>query len=170
MANAMKMVPQLLKHEGGFVNDPADKGGATMKGVTLSTFRQFYGADKTVDDLKAITDTQWAEIFKKGYWDKLKADSIQNQSIAEIIVDWGYNSGTAAAAKKVQSIVGTISDGIIGPVSLSLINTYPQRELFDKIKQARIDFYNAIVKNNPSQAKFLNGWMNRINSFNYEGN
>lgn len=46
----------ILSWEGGFVNDPRDPGGATNKGVTLAKFREIYGKDKTVNDLKKITD------------------------------------------------------------------------------------------------------------------
>ena len=56
MANYKVLVPFILKFEGGFVNDPHDRGGATNKGVTLATFIQFRRNDgrprPTVEDLK----------------------------------------------------------------------------------------------------------------------
>ena len=87
MANYLLLVPKIKQWEGGYSNHPMDTGGPTMKGVTLATYRRFYGASKTSEDLKKITDQQWASIFKVGYWDKLRADSIVNQSIADICVD-----------------------------------------------------------------------------------
>lgn len=168
MAQASKLMPFLLKWEGGFVNDPADAGGATMKGVTLATFRKFYGSDKTVDDLKAITDTQWLHIFKTGYWDKCGADKILSQSVANALVDWAYNSGPATAAKAVQKIVGVTADGIIGNQTLAAINSKNARQLFSDIKAARTQFVENIVKNKPLQGKFLKGWKNRINALVFE--
>jgi len=50
--------PLLRKLEGGFVNDPQDAGGATNAGVTLNTFRAYYGQDRTIEDLKNISNTQ----------------------------------------------------------------------------------------------------------------
>lgn len=168
MAKAEILVPIILKHEGGFVNDKDDSGGATMKGVTLKTYREFYGMNKTVADLKAITNHEWTEIFKVGYWDPLKGDEINNQSIANLLVDFGYNSGTATAAKKIQSILGVTADGKIGPMTIAALNFSQQEITFSKLKQARIDFYEAIIRNKPSQEKFRKGWMNRVNSFYYE--
>ena len=58
MADYRKLVPFIKKWEGGFSNHPNDKGGATNKGVKLSTYRMVYGKDKTVDDLKNLTESQ----------------------------------------------------------------------------------------------------------------
>ena len=55
-------------------------------GVTLATFKAYYGGDKTIYDLKNITDEQWTRIMKV-YWDTCKADKIVNQSIANLVVD-----------------------------------------------------------------------------------
>ena len=170
MANATLLMPFILRWEGGFVNDPDDSGGATNKGVTIGTFRQFYGKDKTIEDLKNITDEQWLTIFKNGYWNPWKADNINNQSIANICVDWAWASGTKTSIKQVQKILNVSIDGIVGPKTLAAINESNQKELFDKIYNARIEFINNIVKRKPSQKKFLKGWTNRINDFKFEEN
>lgn len=87
MADAKLMIPYLKKWEGGYVNHPADNGGCTMTGITIKTYQQYYGKDKTCDDLKNITEEEWLTIFKKGYWDKMKADKIENQSLAQLCTD-----------------------------------------------------------------------------------
>ena len=59
-------------------------------------------------------------------------------------------------------------DGIVGNKTLSTINDYPnQRQLFQRIKNERLAFIDRIVKNNPSQRRFLKGWKNRVNAFKY---
>lgn len=169
MANHLLLIPKVLKWEGGFVNHPNDKGGATNKGVTLSTFRKYFGKTKTVDDLKNITNEQWQYIFKKGFWDRWKADLIKNQSIAELLVDWLYNSGTWGI-KYPQQVLGVVPDGVVGSKTIAAINSYPsQEELFYKLWNRRKKHYEDIVKRNPSQKIFLKGWMNRLNSFKYNG-
>lgn len=167
MAKAEKLIPKILRWEGGFVNDPDDAGGATNKGVTIATFRKFYGKDATIEQLKRITDEQWLHIFKVGYWDKFKADDINDQSVANICVDWLYNSGIVAI-KRVQKIVGVVDDGIVGPKTIGAINAKDAEPLFFQIRAARIAFVETIVRNKPSQRKFLQGWKNRILSYNYE--
>lgn len=167
MADFNKYAPTLLQFEGGYVYHPSDKGGPTMSGVTLETYRKFYGRDKTVEDLKRISKEEWRTIMKDGYWDKCKADSIVSQSIAEIMVDWCVNSGLVGI-RKVQEIAGVKPDGIVGPMTLNAINNSNYPELFDRIWKARQQFYINIVKRSPSQRVFMNGWMNRLNSFNFE--
>lgn len=167
MAKAELLKPFILRWEGGFVDDPLDRGGATNKGITIGTFRNFYGKEATVEQLKNITDEQWLHIFKSGYWDKWKADDIENQSIANIVVDWAWGSGAATSIKQVQKILGVAVDGIVGDDTLTAINIAGQRSLFVKIHNRRIEFVENIVKRDPSQARFLKGWKNRINSLTF---
>lgn len=169
MADIKKLIPIIKKWEGGYSNHPMDKGGPTMKGITLNTFKKYYGEDKTADDLKNITDTQWLNIFKTGYWNPFKADSILSQSIANIVVDWAWGSGPVTAIMKVQKVLGVYADGKVGPVTLAAINTEDPKELFSKIWNARKQHFEAIVKKDPTQRVFLKGWMNRLNSYKYEG-
>lgn len=166
MADFNLYAPKLRKLEGGFVNDPSDKGGATMAGVTLSTYRRYYGESKTVNDLKNITDIQWNHIMKTGYWDMAKADYIRNQSIAEIFADWVVNSGPAGirAFQRAQAIK---ADGIVGTKTLSILNAPNEEVIFNRIKSARESYYRKIVMMNPSQGKFLYGWLSRLRQFNY---
>ena len=167
MADARKLMPFILKWEGGFVNDPLDRGGATNKGVTIGTFLSFY-PNKTVDDLKRITDDQWLTIFRSGYWNPWLADRIQNQSIANIVVDWAWASGARTSIRKVQELLGVKVDGLVGNQTLSAINNQDSEQLFERIKKARFDFVDAIVKRDPSQSRFIKGWKNRINDIKYE--
>jgi lysozyme family protein len=167
MADFNLYAPKLQMVEGGFSNHPEDFGKATMKGVTLATYRSYCGEEKTVKDLMNISHGTWKNIMKDMYWDKCRADEIENQSLAEIIVDWCVNSGLVGL-RKVQEIVGCKPDGICGPITLSLINTSDARNLFERIWNARKQFYVNIVKRNPSQKVFMNGWMNRLSYFKYE--
>ena len=167
MADYRKLIPFILQFEGGYVNDPADSGGPTNKGVTLNTFRSVYGRAKTINDLKHMTDNEWRHIFKSLYWDKCKADDIADQSIANLLVDWAYNSGTSLAIRHIQRIVGVNADGIMGNITLSAINKRSPLPLFGALKQDRIAFLNTTAQKNPRKKKFLKGWLNRVNSFTY---
>lgn len=168
MARASKLTPWIKKWEGGFVDDPLDRGGATNQGITIGTFRHFYGTAMTVDDLKAMTEEQWQRIFEVGYWKPWRADEIRSQGVANICVDWGWASGTKTAIKQVQRLLGVAVDGIVGTNTLAAINGAEPRELFERIKQARHAFVRDIVLRNPSQARFSRGWTNRINDIRFE--
>lgn len=160
-------MPFILKWEGGFVNDPLDRGGATNKGITIGTFRTFYGPDATVDQLKSITEEQWLHIFRTGYWNPWRADEISNQSIANICVDWAWASGTRTSIKAVQQLLGVSVDGVVGVRTLAAINGADSRILFEQIHAARMTFVDRIVARDPSQSRFIKGWKNRINDIKY---
>ena len=173
MANVNDLAPLILKWEGGFVNDPKDRGGATNMGVTLNTWKRVgYDKDKDGDidvkDLKLLSKEDVVKkVLKPYYWDKWRADEINNQSIANILVDWVYTSGKYGITK-VQAMLNLKPDGVVGNKTLSTINDYPnQRQLFQRIKNERLAFIDRIVKNNPSQRRFLKGWKNRVNAFKY---
>ena len=105
--------------------------------------------------------------YKPHYWDRWQADKINNQSVANILVDWVWASG-AHGIKKPQTLLGVKADGIVGPKTLQAINDYPnQKELFDKIKAIRIQFVDDICKARPTNNKFKKGWLNRINAIKY---
>lgn len=163
MARAEKLIPFILKWEGGYVNDPLDKGGATNKGITIGTYRHFYGKDKGIEDLKTMSQAQWEKIFMAGYWQPFKATHIKSQGIANICVDWAWASGATTAIRNVQKVLGVTIDGIVGDETLTAINRADSKGLFERIKAARIDFVEAIVRRTPSQKRFRKGWINRIN-------
>ena len=167
MADFAKYAPKLLVIEGGYVWHPEDKGGPTCCGVTLKVYRQYYGPNKTIEDLKNIKYGEFCHIMKDGYWDKVKGDQIENQCLAEIIADWCVNSGLTGI-RKVQEILGCKADGIVGAITLSLINSSNPKQLHERIWNARQQFYVNIVKRNPSQKIFMNGWMNRLGYFKFE--
>ena len=167
MADYRKLKPFILRWEGGYINDQADLGKQTNKGVTLSTYRSVFGKNKTVSDLKKITDDQWEFIFKKFYWDKWKADDIKDQNVANILVDWIWSSGSYGI-KIPQRVLGVSVDGIVGSKTIAAINARDGRELFDTIKHERKDFIERICQKRPQNKKFKKGWLNRINSLAYE--
>ena len=174
MADSSKLVPFILSKEGGYSNDKDDKGGPTKHGITLATWRKV-GYDKNGDgvinekDIKLLTEDDFHRVFKKNYWDACKADQIKDQSVANLLVDFAYNSGVTRVSKFIQKIVGVTVDGIIGSKTIQAINNYPrgQRQLFAALRQRRINYLNGIVIANPTQKKFYNGWMNRVNAIGY---
>jgi len=189
MANVNKLIFAILHHEAslsenylhlepskqfdiaklkGWSDDKLDLGGATMCGVTLRSYAAYCSSKglgtPTKVDLKNISFEHWLDILKTMYWDKCKADLIDNQSIANLIVDWYYNSGNWSA-KRVQRLLGLSEDGIVGNKTITAINEAEQIKLFNDIKKSRIEFVSDICKRNSSQKRFFNGWLKRINYF-----
>lgn len=149
-----------------------DKGGPTMCGVTIGTYtryRRLKGhATTTVDDLKAMSYTEWRDIYKDMFWDRWRADDIRDQSVANMLVDFTWHSG-ANGIKIPQRVLGVKADGVVGPRTLAAVNTADPSDLFDRLKTARLDYLDGIIRSNPSQARFRLGWHNRVNSIVYGG-
>lgn len=165
MADYKKLIPIIKKWEGGFVNHPADPQGATNSGITIATFRSVYGKNKTVQDLKNMTNEQWEYIFKTRFWDRWKADNIDNQAIANLLVDWLWGSGVYGI-KYPQSVLGVKADGLVGQKTLAAINgNSNKKDLFNKLWQRRKKHFDDIVKNRPSSKVFYKGWINRLSDF-----
>lgn len=162
MADISKLVPFILKWEGGFVNDKDDRGGATNRGVTLKTFRRHFGMNKTVDDLKRMTDEQFTTVLRSGYWDECHADRIENQNVANALVDFAWHSGPGTAIRRLHKVLGMGDVSTMTMGLLCAINESDPKTLFDGLRRERLSYLSRIATANPSQQKFLAGWRNRV--------
>lgn len=186
MADVNKLLPYILRWEGGFVNDPADTGGATNKGVTIATWKRC-GYDKDGDgdidvrDLKIITNADVRDkVLKPAFWDRWKADKIQSQKVANILVDWVWGSGKHGIVIP-QRLLGVTADGIVGNRTLSAVNFADPDQLFDVIYNARVKFLKDITASSVAayerrigrkareselmkytKKRFIKGWLKRL--------
>lgn len=173
MANVDLLIPHILKWEGGskFTNDPLDRGGATKYGITLNTlisnhYDTNHDGKVDVNDVKALQLEDFKKILKRQYWDRWQADKINNQSIANLLVDWLWGSGKWGIILP-QRILGVTPDGIVGEKTINALNSDNQRLIYNKVWEARKQFYEKIVHNNSSQSKWLQGWLNRLNDLKF---
>ena len=150
------MVNQVLQHEGGYADVSGDRGGRTNYGITQSTW-----GDR--GDVKDITKDQ-----ARGFYKDLYNQSRINRFPEELrpqIFDMVVNHGYGNAMKIVQGAAGVDRDGKVGPTTLKAVGDISKGDLVD----SRLDFYNNIVKNDPSQEKFLKGWTNRAVAYRKNG-
>ena len=156
----------------GFANDPDDLGGATMCGVTLATFAEYCRRKgyprPTIVRLKAIKYKEWLEILKTMFWDKWKADQINNESIALILVDWVWGSGKYGITIP-QKAIGVTADGIVGPKTIAAVNAKDPKQLFDLIRKERLAYIERICRSRPINLKYKRGWLNRLNDIKFKG-
>jgi len=171
MADFKEAIPHILKWEGGYSNIADDKGGVTYAGISRKNNPNWTGW-KTIDALPhppktgaLLPDLQPSvnALYKVNYWNKIIGDKIQNQGVATFLFDWFVNSGYHAI-EGAQRVTGSKVDGVMGNGTLAAINNY-KGDFKAKLIEERTAFVNRIVKNSPVQAKFLKGWLNRINSY-----
>lgn len=149
---------EVLKHEGGYVDHPADPGGATNRGVTKKAWEEYVGHEVSKDDIKALTVEDVTPFYRERYWDVCKCDRL-HAGLDYVVFDIAVNSGTGRAAKFLQGAVGVVADGRIGPVTLMSVDnsTLSAAELIDIICNRRVMFWKSL----PTFTTFGRGWLRR---------
>lgn len=145
-----------LEHEGGWADHPKDPGGATMKGVTLATFRR-YKPDATKADLRNISDDMLQKIYRVGYWNTVRGDDLA-AGIDLAVNDFAINSGPSRAAKYFQAVLGVKQDGVIGDQTLAAMPKIHPMYTVQKLCAKRLGF----VKGLKTFTTFGKGWSRRI--------
>ena len=173
----------LLVHEGGYSNVSYDTGGETYQGISRNNWPNWPGW-QIIDQYKPLKHNQVIEnvtlqnlvtnFYKVHFWDVIKADQLPKE-IRPLVFDFAVNSGTGTAVMALQRVLRDSTgkkiaiDGVVGPQTIALANQLPAKQLFERYKQARYNFFVRIVERNPSQKKFLTGWLNRLNSYQFVG-
>ena len=160
--NFESSLKHLLAHEGGWSDHPADPGGATMKGVTLQVFREFKrNPHITKEELRNISDEDLATIYKKRYWDAVRADELVS-GFDYAVFDCAVNSGPGRAIKIIQACVGTTPDGGFGSVTMAAVAQFQgdvAKTLVKEYCEKRLDF----LKSLKTFEVFGKGWERRVN-------
>lgn len=176
----------ILPNEGGYVNSPNDRGGATNFGITQATFDKYCIINKKpMGWVINITQDEVRDIYFK-FWTKARCDLIFDYAPAltvqhfDFLVNSGYERRGVDAAEILQRTIRivtsdsrVIEDGHIGPLTLGAVVNWIRIHPLDGDKEFWIEYvarrkkyYYDIVANNPSQQIFLNGWLNRIEKTN----
>ncbi len=183
MSDFSKCVVYTLQYEGidsskggSYVDHPNDKGGATKYGISLAfakTVKDLNLMDKdgnriiTKEDIKKLTFDDAVQIYKKYFWDKFGLDEVEDNQKAFLVFDASVNHGSKGAAKIIQKSLNKIGynllvDGVYGPKTKAALIEADSQEFIQSFQETRTQYYEAIVRANPSQRVFLNGWLNRI--------
>lgn len=147
-----------LTHEGGFVNDPDDPGGATNRGITQAVYDAFRRRDGLPErSVKHITDNEMALIYEQQYWRVVRGDDLP-AGVDYAVYDFAVNSGPARAAKFLQRLVGVDEDGVIGQITLNALSRFDPEGVVRELCKARM----AYLKRLPHWRKFGKGWTARV--------
>ena len=153
MADFEIAILKIIKHEGGYVNDPKDSGGETKYGISKRAYPRVNIKNLTLQDAKAI--------YKRDYWDRIKGDLIESQEIAESIFDFGVNAGTRTSAKMAQLILDVVADGNIGPKTIEVMNNFNKDLFMSSFALAKVARYIYLCERNPKNKRFFFGWVRR---------
>ncbi|MCA2960469.1 MAG: hypothetical protein IOD12_09460 [Silvanigrellales bacterium] len=139
-----KVLPHILKWEGGCSDHPADKGGRTYKGITAATAR----ANGWTGDVCTLPDSTITAIYRKDYWEKRAKNFLWPMNLA--VMNTEVNSGGGRAQKVLDRMKAEgIGGGLVAQATWFI--------------EQQTALYKHIVERDPSQKVFFEGWLNRSN-------
>lgn len=175
--NIDQYLEELIKREGGYVNNPVDRGGATKFGITEAVAR----ANGYKGSMRELPLDVAKAIYKKQYWTAPRFDQVNavSSAVAEELLDTGVNCGTGFAKPLLQRALNLFNnqgkagwpdlsvDGIYGPATLSALKTYlakrgkdGEKVLVRVLNIMQGQRYIEICERNPTQEQFFYGWIN----------
>jgi len=159
-SNFDRCLALLLKHEGGFSNHPSDPGGMTNLGVTARVWEEWVGHPVDEKQMKTLTPELVAPLYRKKYWNACRADELIS-GVDYAVFDFAVNSGVGRATKNLQTCVGLLPDGGLGPVTVATVNLYKA----DKLKTLVEEYCNSrlqFLKSLKTFPIFGAGWEKRV--------
>ena len=178
---------RVLEHEGGFVNDPDDPGGATNYGISLRFLRDEASGDPLLkalydfdndgeidaDDIAELSIEDAAQIYKRAFWDRYDYGSLPS-IVAVKVFDMAVNMGPRQAGKILQRALIACSrreiapDGVIGPKTRKavndVVNSWSAMALLVGMRCECAGFYRILIAQKPVFAKYRTGWLRRAYS------
>ena len=153
--NFQECLDFVLKSEGGWVNHPSDPGGETNLGVTKRVWEEYVG--HPVDNLKNLTKEDVAPLYEQKYWRPCYGEVLP-RGLDYVVFSMGVNAGPGRSIKLLQSAIGCVPDGVIGPKTRELISASNSANLIAKFSETRREYYRSL-KTFPIFGK---GWLARV--------
>jgi len=174
-----------MGNEGGYSDNPNDRGGETWKGIARNFWATWPGW-QIVDKIKAQNPPNLnaalsanaslqplvLTFYKENFWDTESLDNLNNQQTANQLFDIAVNMGTGTASGMLQSGINSIQpnavvvDRQVGPKTINAANSLNPENLYNAVCNLRKQRYLQIIASNPSQAIFQHSWMSRITPYN----
>jgi lysozyme family protein len=158
----------IIQHEGGFVNNLADPGGATNMGISLRYLKgqQLLGdldhdGDIDIEDIRKLTSETVMPFYLSCFYSPMRIENFISNELALQVFDFGVNAGPSRAIKTLQKLLKVKTDGIVGSKTIHFANMEDLLAFSATYCNERQDFYRSLVKQKPSLEPFLKGWIAR---------
>jgi lysozyme family protein len=151
-----RCLAEVLRLEGGYVDDPRDPGGATNFGVTRAVLSEARGRAASAEDVAELTEAEAAAIYQRRYWTPVGcADLPEGLDLA--VFDSAVNMGPGAAARLLQAALGVEADGAVGPRTLAAADRQPAAVTIGAMSELRRERYRSLA----GFSAFGQGWLRR---------
>lgn len=166
-----EIIEGILRAEGGYVNNPADRGGPTKWGITQQTLELWRGHYVSPEDVQHMEEWEARKIYRARYIEGPHFDALGDPNVRAAVVDCGVLHGPANATKMLQRCLGVKPDGILGPITLTAANARNGRNLAIRVRADQVAFIGRIITDNltdndrdgiPDNTEFAKGWLARV--------
>ena len=139
----------ILINEGGYVNDPRDKGGETKYGISKKAYPNI--------DIKNLSLEQARAIYHRDYWQRCKCEFLPD-ALSVAVFDYAVNSGVRKAIRDLQAVLGVKVDGIIGNQTIGAANRLPAKKVLNDFLDLRLEYLMSLK----DWKYFGKGWAARV--------
>lgn len=162
-----QIIDQIIQVEGGYVNDRHDRGSATKFGITAATLGAWrgLGGPASTEEVRQLSVHEAREIYREQYVKKPRFHLIADDALRSQLVDDGVLSGPRVAITSLQIALGVKPDGLLGPITVAAANAADAVSLRRDLAIARALRLARIVQRDPSQSRFIVGWLDRALGF-----
>lgn len=164
MADFFGIVLWLLKQEdrdmAGVVVNLADGQGRTRWGIGEHSHPSLPPDFYTKPAKESLNDA--IQLYRTNEWKEMWGEKITDDPLAASLFSFCVNSGTQRTIRMLQDCIGVLPDGLMGPITIKNVNAYNPMILTDALRAAQEDYYRDCVTNQPTDIRFLDGWLARV--------
>lgn len=171
MATFGKAINVILQHEGGWVNNVNDPGGATNYGISLRFLKEHNldldgDGDIDADDIRGLSVAKATVLYYDWFWMPGRFELVKDQILGTKLFDMGVNMGNTQAWRLAQRAANKYGcnldvDGLVGPRTMQAINSLDPDHFTHTVCDTQKEFYDAIIVKNPKLEEFRKGWYRR---------
>ncbi len=162
-----ELIDGILQREGGYVDDPADKGGATQFGITAMAWGLYsgYGRQATRAEVQTITREQAVEFYRRRYCVNSPFAVVPYEPLRVQCIDSSVLSGNARTIRWLQRVLDVEPTSVLDDRTKAALVRDRGPLVNRAMVAARVTMMERMVADDPSQAKFREGWIARAVSF-----
>lgn len=172
MADFDPAMTYLASLEGGYVNDPDDRGGATKYGISLNFYKQNIDRYADDQDIQALTREDAENIYHEWFWHPSGVEALDSQPVANRVFALAVHAGLRPAVRVLQRAINRSGykldvDGVLGPKTANAANSVDLSQLLPDFRLSALEFYLQLLGMEIAKVRrtqfddFAKGWLRR---------
>lgn len=163
----------VLQNEGGYVDHPADPGGATNHGVSLRFLRSLKVAEGDINldgsvtkaDIQALTVDGAKALYRQHWWERYRYTELPEPIQAKLL-DLAIWMGPGRAHQLLQQALWATGvkvkiDGVLGPRTRAAVLQAEVVALLPSLRSEAGGYIRSLAIRRSSFGAFISGWVTR---------